>query len=138
MDNERVFERKKHTGSNSLRVASGVARVAGITRPIPSSSVRPSSSMTGVAIARRGGALLEQRDPRFQGSDLLGFHILIHALSFQSTRSGAFASARSLWLSGLERSDDKVVKLYQYIGWKEVDLELDLFGALQMEVGAHQ
>ena len=93
--------------------------------------------MTGIAIARCGGALLEQRDPRFQGSDLLGLHILIHALSFQPTRSGAFASARSFWLGGFERSDDEVIELYQHVGWKEVDLELDLFGALQTEVGAH-
>jgi hypothetical protein len=36
-----------------------------------------------------------------------------------------------VWLSGFGRSNDEVVKLYQHIGQKMVDLELDVLGALQ-------
>jgi hypothetical protein len=123
----RVFETN---GTTSLRVAAGVARVARITRSI-TSTVRSSSAVTSVTVACCGGTLLEQRNPRFESFDLLSLHVFVHALSFQPARPSAFTSPWSFWLSGFERSNDKVVKLYQHIGRKKVDLELDLFGALQ-------
>lgn len=129
---EIVISSSKQKGS-SLRIASRVARVARIARPVTPCSIRPTSSMTGITVVRCGGTLLEQGHPRFEGSDLLSFDILIHALSLQPTRARTFASARSLRLSSFERSDDEVVKFGQNVSWKKVDLELNLLGALRIE-----
>jgi len=85
--------------------------------------------MTSVPVVRCG-VLLEQRYPRFEGSNLLSLHILVHTLSLQPTRAGALSGARSFGLSGFEWSDDKVVELGQDVGRKKVDLEFDLLSAL--------
>ena len=78
--------------------------------------------MASITIARRGSALLKQGHPRFEGSDLLGFHVLVHALSLQPARASTFPSTRPFGLSGFERSDDEIVQLRQDVSRKEVDL----------------
>ena len=86
--------------------------------------------MTSVAIVRCGITLLEQDNPRFEGSYLLDLYILVHTLSFKPTRPCAFASSRSFGSGGFEWSDNKVVELDQNIRWEEVDLEFNLLNAL--------
>ena len=87
--------------------------------------------MTSIGVVPRGSTLLEQRYPRFKGSNLLSFDILVHALSLQPTRARTFSSTCSFGLSGFEWSDNEVVKLGQDICWKKVDLQFNLLGALQ-------
>ena len=87
--------------------------------------------MTSIGVVCRGGTLLEQRYPRFKGSNLLGLNILVHALSLQTARARTFSSARSFGLGSFEWSDDEVVEFGQDIRWQKVDLEFNLLGALQ-------
>jgi len=87
--------------------------------------------MTSIGIVCRGGTLLEQRYPRFKGSNLLGFNIFVHALSLQPARARTFSSTRSFGLGSFEWSDDEVVEFGQDIRWQKVDLEFNLLGALQ-------
>lgn len=87
--------------------------------------------MTSIGVVCRGGTLLEQRNPRFKGSNLLGLNILVHALSLQTARARTFSSARSFGLGSFEWSDDEVVEFGQDIRWQKVDLEFNLLGALQ-------
>ena len=117
--------------SNSLRIASGIARVARITRPVAPSSIRPSGSMTTIAVVRCGSTLLKQGHPRFKGSDLLSLYILVHALSLQSARPRTFTSTRSFGLGSLEWSNYEVVKLGQDVGWKKVNLQFNLLSTLK-------
>ena len=66
--------------------------------------------MTSIAVVRRGNALLEQRHPRFEGSDL-SLHVLVHAISLQPARASTFSGTRPFGLSSLERSYDGIVEL---------------------------
>jgi len=66
--------------------------------------------MASIAVVRCGGTLLEQRHPRFECSDLLSLHVLVHTLPLQPPCTRTLTSTRPFGLGGFERSDDKVVK----------------------------
>jgi len=112
---------------NSVRVASRIARVARITRSVASSVRAPTVRCTL--------PFLEQRYPRFEGSDLLGLYIIIYALLPQPIRVGVPSNGPLFGLSGFEWSDDKVVELGHDVNRKKFDPDLDLLGTLGTKGG---
>ena len=77
-----------------------------------------------------GGMLVEQAHLRLQPPDLRLLDILVHALALEATRTSTLACTRLLRRGRLHRSDDEVVELREDVGWKSIDLELDLLLAL--------
>ena len=89
--------------------------------------------MTRIVVVRCGSTILEQRHPRFEGSELLCIDILVRDLSLRPTGIRTFAGTRSFGLGSLRWSDDEVVKFCQDVHRKKVDLEFNLLGALRIK-----
>lgn len=77
------------------------------------------------------GSLVEQSHTLLELSNLLGLDFFVHTFALQTPCASTLSRTISLWRGRLQGPDDNIVKSGEYCCGQHIDLEFDLFRALQ-------